>query len=217
MALGQHVLNAPMRGALTRRGLLKAALASVPLLTLGLPHAFAAGTGGRMLVVFFSRAGENNSVGVIETGNTAVIAGMIAEKTGADVFELKPARPYPENYRECVDQAERELLENARPKYLGEAANPAQYDRVFIGAPVWASDWPMIIYTFLENHDLAGKTLHPFVTHELSGVDGVARKLAAAVPGAKVTAGLAVRGRTAQFDRKTAERAVDEWLARLGL
>ncbi len=186
------------------------------LATLAAPAAFAAET-GKTLVVFFSHTGENYNVGVITEGNTAIIAKIIAAKTGADSFEIKPVRPYPQKYKECTDLAKKERNEHARPEYESSVANLAQYDRVFIGAPVWWGDWPMIIYTFLEKNDLSGKTLIPFCTHEGSGLSGFGAKLSVAVPGAKVLEGLAVTGHTAQRDRKAAEKAVDAWLRKLGL
>ena len=185
------------------------------LFTLAVPPVFAAKE-GKTLVVFFSHTGENYNVGVIEKGNTAIIAEMIAAKTGADSFELKPVRPYPPKYKECTDAAKKERNDHARPEYAGDVDNLAQYDRVFIGAPVWWGDWPMIIYTFLEKNDLSGKTLIPFCTHEGSGLSGFGAKLSAAVPGAKVLDGLAVTGRVAQKDREAVDKAVTVRLQGLG-
>ncbi|MBQ7248904.1 MAG: flavodoxin [Deltaproteobacteria bacterium] len=185
------------------------------LFTLAVPPAFTA-EAGKTLVVFFSHTGENYNVGFIEKGNTAIIAGMIAAKTGADSFELKPLRPYPTKYKACTDVAKKERNDHARPEYAGDVDNLTQYDRVFIGAPVWWGDWPMIVYTFLEKNDLSGKTLIPFCTHEGSGLSGFGAKLSAAAPGAKVLDGLAVTGRVAQKDREAADKAVTVWLQGLG-
>ena len=69
----------------------------------------------RQLVLVFSRAGENYNVGTVETGNTMVIAQMIEERTGADLFELKPEEPYPSSYDETLDRARQEQSANARP------------------------------------------------------------------------------------------------------
>ena len=53
----------------------------------------------KVLVVYFSRTGEQYSVGNIKEGNTAIVAKMIADKTGADLFEIKLANDtYPASY-----------------------------------------------------------------------------------------------------------------------
>lgn len=112
-------------------------------------------TGSKTLVLYFSRTGEQYTVGVIEKGNTAVVAEMIAEKTGADIFEILPADDhYPMTYKELTDAAKREQNENARPAYAGTLPDLSQYDTIFIGAPVWWGDWPMIMYTVFENNFL---------------------------------------------------------------
>ncbi|MBP5482924.1 MAG: hypothetical protein J6X99_01475, partial [Bacteroidales bacterium] len=121
----------------------------------------------RTLVVYFSRTGEQYTVGVIDKGNTAIVAEMIAEKTGADLFEVLPVDDhYPMTYKELTDVAKQEQNDKARPAYAGELPDLSQYDTVFIGAPVWWGDWPMILYTVFENNDFSGKKLVPFSTHE---------------------------------------------------
>ena len=50
--------------------------------------------GTKTLVVYFSRTGEQYGVGNIDKGNTAIVAEMIAEKTGADSFEILPKEDY---------------------------------------------------------------------------------------------------------------------------
>lgn len=173
-------------------------------------------TGSHVLVVYFSHTGENYNVGVIEKGNTHIIADMIAEETGADLFEIQPVNPYPTVYRECTDVAQKEQRENARPAFIGGVENMAQYDTVFIGYPIWWGDLPMIVYTFLESYDFAGKTVIPFCTHEGSGLSGTGRNVANACPGAEILDGLAVRGSVAQNQQEEAENSVRNWLAGLG-
>lgn len=95
----------------------------------------------RILVVYFSRTGEQYTVGVIDHGNTAIVAEMIAERTGADLFEVLPVDDhYPMTYDELTDVAKKEQNDNARPAYAGEVPDLSQYDTVFIGAPVWWGD-----------------------------------------------------------------------------
>ena len=172
-----------------------------------------------ILVVYFSRTGEQYTVGVIEKGNTAIVAERIAEKTGADLFEIVPADDhYPMTYAELTEVAKREQNENARPAYAGTLPDLSQYDTIFIGAPVWWGDWPMIMYTFFEtNADaLAGKTLIPFSTHEGSGLSGFDGKLASACQNSTVGEGLAVRGNDCQNDPSGVDSDVSDWLNNLG-
>ena len=172
----------------------------------------------RILVVYFSRTGEQYTVGVIDHGNTAIVAEMIADETGADLFEILPEEDhYPMTYAELTDVAKKEQNENARPAYAGDVPDLSQYDTVFIGAPVWWGDWPMIMYTFFEENAeaLSGKTLVPFSTHEGSGLSGFDKKLSSAIPGSTVLKGLATRGNDCQNDQNTVRKSVNEWIAGL--
>ena len=170
-----------------------------------------------ILVINFSRMGEQNNVGVIEKGNTAIVAEMIAEATGADLYEILPADDhYPMTYKELTDVALQEQREGARPAYVDNVPSLDGYDTIFIGAPVWWGDWPMILYTFFENTPLSGKTLIPFSTHAGSGLSGFDRSLAAAYPDCTVTKGLAVAGTDAQNDPDLVQQSVSRWLMELG-
>ena len=170
------------------------------------------------LVLYFSRTGEQYVVGVIDKGNTAIVAEMIAEETGADLFEVLPADDhYPTTYNELTDVTRQEQNDNARPAYSGELPDLGGYSTIFIGAPVWWGDWPMIMYTVFENNDFSGKTLIPFSTHEGSGLAGFDRKLEDACPGAAVGKGLAVKGSDAQNEQEKVRESVGSWLAELGI
>lgn len=176
-------------------------------------------TEGKKLVVFFSHAGENYNVGNIEKGNTHIIADMIAEATGADIFEIVPETPYPaDSYDECVEIARQEKRADARPAIKGDK-KIEDYDIIFVGYPNWWGDLPMCVYTFIEKHNWNGKTVIPFITHEGSGMGGTDRKLAAACEGADVAVGkgLAVQGKTAQENQASAQKTVNQWLDNLGL
>lgn len=172
--------------------------------------------GNDILVIYFSRTGEQYGVGVIDEGNTAIVAKMIAEATGADTFEILPEDDYyPTTYDELTDVAKREQNEKARPQYAGSVPDLSQYSTIFIGAPVWWGDWPMICYTFFENEELSGKALYPFSTHAGSGLAGFDKKLSSAVPGSTVGEGLAIAGTDAQNDPDGVKSKVTEWLSNL--
>ncbi len=170
----------------------------------------------KILVVYFSRTGEEYNVGNITKGNTAIIAEMIAQKTGADIFEVKAATPYPDNYNACTELAKQELEANVRPALAKNIDNLAQYDTIFIGYPIWWSAIPRVMMTFLESNDFSGKTIIPFCTHGGSGLAGTEREIKNACPNSKVLDGLAISGRTAQNDLATAQKDVDAWLKGLG-
>ena len=169
------------------------------------------------LVTYFSHTGENYNVGVVEEGNTAKLAKVIAEQTGADLFEIVPVVDYPQSYDECLEVATAEQREGARPEYMGDVENWDQYDTIFIGYPIWWGEIPNIVYTFMENHDFAGKTVIPFNTHEGSGQSHSQRDIENALPDATVLQGLAVRGATAQNDADATAKAVSDWLSGLGM
>ena len=175
-----------------------------------------AAAGNKALVVYFSRTGEQYSVGEIEKGNTAIVADMIAEEIGADQFEIVPEEDYPYTYDELTDIAKQEQAESARPAIAGDLPDLAEFDTVFIGAPVWWGDWPMIMYTFFEKADLSGKKLVPFSTHEGSGLSGFDQSLSEAFPDAEVLEGLAIQGSDAQNAQSQVRTSVQEWLAGLG-
>lgn len=190
---------------------------TVPAESTAAPSGQTAAPKAGILVVYFSRTGEQYGVGVIDEGNTAIVAKAIAEQTGADLFEILPETDYyPYTYSKLTDVAKQEQKENARPAIRDALPDLSQYDTVFIGAPVWWGDWPMILYTFFETAELSGKTLIPFSTHEGSGLSGFDRKLASACPNSTVLDGLAIRGSDCQNDRSGVGSKVRSWLDKLG-
>lgn len=165
----------------------------------------------KILVAYFSHAGENYKVGVIEKGNTKIVAEMIAEKTGADIFEIKPVKNYPASYQECTELAKTEKEKNTRPEIVGRVENFNQYDIIFLGYPIWWNDLPMAVYTFLEQEDFSKKIIVPFCTHEGSNLGGTENFIAEKTK-AKVLNGLAVRGSVAQNEKNAAQKEVENWL-----
>lgn len=170
----------------------------------------------RVLVVYFSRADENTGgVGYIEKGNTKILAEMIAERTHGDLFEIKTVKPYPKEYRPATEAAKQEKEENARPEIVGELPDLSKYDVVFLGYPIWWSDMPMPVYTFLDRENLAGKIILPFCTHEGSGLSDTQRSIAD-VTKADVREGFALQGHIAQKSPEEARTALYEWMSKQG-
>ena len=169
----------------------------------------------KTLVAVFSRADENYNVGYVEEGNTMILAKMIANKTGAELFEVKPSKPYPKVYDECTDLAKREQNQKARPAIL-EDKDISEYDTIFFGYPVWWGDIPMCMYTFIEAHDWNGKKIIPFCTHEGSAAGRTESTLKRTMKGAEVIKPFSMYGSTVQKNRDTAEKEISGWLNGLG-
>lgn len=168
-----------------------------------------------VLVVYFSRTGENYNVGNVEVGNTAMVASYIKEYLKCDSFEIVPVDKYPDNYDECTNLASKEKEDNARPKIADKIDNFDSYKTVFVGYPIWWGDLPMIMYTFLEEYDFDGKTVIPFNTHEESGDAGTCTTIQEKLPKATVkTNGLALDGKTARSD--DGKQQTIDWLKGLG-
>lgn len=137
------------------------------------------GTGWKTLLVYFSRAGENYFNGgrkVLAIGNTEVVARMIHDATGCDVFQIKPREPYSDRYEPTVQRNVLEQDARARPDIVGMPRSIAAYDTILLGSPIWNVRAPRIMLTFAEHLDFAGKTIYPFTTHAMSGLATTRKK-----------------------------------------
>ena len=174
----------------------------------------------RSLVVYFSMPEtsdpnnmtkeEDNSAVVIGDevlGNTQYMASVIQKNIGADSFRIVPETAYPVDHTNLVDLAAEEQNSNARPAIQG-SINLTQYDTIFIGYPIWWSDMPMILYTFLDTYDLSGKTIVPFSTHGGSGLAGTRNKIVQLEPNAKILDGLTI----SRDDIQNSENEIVNWV-----
>ena len=164
-----------------------------------------------ILIAFYSRAGENYFGGAyrrISVGNTEKAAEMLAGLTGGELYKIEQAQPYSEDYRACVAEAKADWQKNARPELLHLPANLDAYDEIYLGYPNYCGTMPMAVYSFLEHYDFTGKTIHPFCTHEGSGLSHTVQDIQKAAPGAVVTRGLAIHG----SDVESAKAAIQKWV-----
>lgn len=163
------------------------------------------------LVAFYSRADENYFGGTyryIQVGNTEKVAKMIAAVTGAELFKIEQVQPYAADYNTCINQAKKDLQAKARPELVRTLDSLDGYDEIYLGYPNYWGDLPMAVYTFLEQFNWNGKTIHPFCTHEGSGLSGTERKIQQTCKGANVTHGLAIHGSNVD----SAKTVVKTWL-----
>jgi flavodoxin len=165
----------------------------------------------KALVIFFSHAGENYSVGNIEVGNTKIVADYISEITGADQFEIIAEKNYDMPYMDLIKVAQDEAKAGELPAYKGDV-DVAPYDIIFIGGPIWWGTYPQVMFTFFKDHDLSGKTVIPFTTHEGSGLASTVQDVKKAWPEATVKDGFAIYGHEVRSGRAK----VEKWLKGLG-
>ena len=147
-------------------------------------------------------------------GTAKTVAEEIAKQTGAELREIVPEVPYDGNrdhYSALLRVAQKEHDTNARP-VIKEDLPIADYDRIYIGYPMWCYTFPMIIYTLFEQYDFSGKTIIPFNTHMGSRDGGTYQTIKELAPKAKVLTGLPMEMRDAE---NGPFRAVEKWLASL--
>jgi flavodoxin len=122
---------------------------------------------------------EENSTHVVDGqvyGNVQYLAQLISARTGAQTFRIETAEALPADYEELTDLAMRWQEDGTRPELKELIPDVDAYDTIFIGYPIWWYDLPQPMYTFLEGHDFAGKTIVLFSVHggsRLSGTDTV--------------------------------------------
>ncbi len=167
------------------------------------------------LIVYFSRTGENywnGSIKNLQKGNTEIVAEMIADITGGDLFRVETVKTYASDYYACIDDAKAELRAGARPELKAYPGSLDAYDTIFVGYPNWWGTMPMAVFTFLEHFDWTGKRILPFCTNEGSGMGVSERDLKKLCPGATVENGLSIHGAEAASSRKK----VEAWVNKLG-
>ncbi|MFC7621504.1 flavodoxin [Microlunatus sp. GCM10028923] len=175
-----------------------------------------AGRSGRVLLAYFSRAGENYYNGDrrnLTVGNTEVLATMISEQIDCDTYRIEATDPYPDSYDATVQRNTTEQDADARPAIANPLASITDYDHVLLGSPIWNQRPPMIMTTFTEAHDFTGLTVHPFVTYAVSGLGSTERVYTDTCTGARINPGLAIQGEEAG-DHPT---DVEDWLRRSNL
>lgn len=167
---------------------------------------------GKVLIFYFSHAGENYGVGNIEVGNTKIVAGYIKEITGGDEFEIVAEKSYDMPYSQLIKIAKQETNSGELPAFKGEVTDIGQYDTIFIGGPIWWGTYPQVMFTFFQKYDLNGKTIFPFVTHEGSGLANTVEDLKEQYPQADIKEGFAIYG----HEVRQGKEKVVKWLKSLG-
>lgn len=155
----------------------------------------------KVLVAYFSA-----------TGTTARAAEKLAKVTGGELYAITPAAPYTSADLDWNDKRSRSSVEmndpKARPAIGSKQVSTAGYDVIFLGYPVWWNLAPRIIDTFIESHDLKGKTVIPFATSGSSSIANSAAVLKKAYP--------ELNWQEGRLLNRTDESGIRQWLDELG-
>lgn len=186
----------------------------------------AAGAKGRNLIVYFSRMGNteypegidaSTSASIVTDrdtfGTTEYVARMIQENIGGDIHLIRTQKPYPADFNELRNVNHEEKNAGILPPLMESSLDLEKYDTVFIGYPVWATDVPQAVLSFLKEYDLTGKTVVPFCTHDGYGA-GVSYNTIRQASHAGVSPdGLAIEAKEVPYAKST----VAEWLSAIGM
>ena len=176
-----------------------------------------------VLIAYFSWA-ENavlegdvdavTSPSVLAPGNVQQLAGWVQEETGGDLFSIQVTDPYPSDWDACLERANQERGDDARPALVRRVENLDQYDVVFLGYPNWWYGVPMALLTFLEENDLSGKQVYLFCSHGTGGLARSVEILTAAAPEARFSDNVFD---CYEEDAASSQEEIQSWVAELGL
>ena len=156
----------------------------------------------KSIVIYFSRADENYGVGVVDKGNTEILAEYIKDITNAELFKVERKIPYAKDYKTCCDEAKEEQTNNERPELIRYLDNIDDYDVIYIGSPIYWGTMPQPMFTQLEKLNFEGKIVKPFTTHEGSGLGNVISDLEKICIGADIKEALAIKGTKAKESKE---------------
>ena len=128
-----------------------------------------------------------------QTSNTKTVAQEIATRTGADIEEIVPVKPYDGDFQATISRSMQEREQGVTPELKPLNADLSKYDVIFLGYPIWFGTYAPPIATFLAQADLSGKKVVPFCTFGSGGLDTSVRDLTEKLPGATILPGYGVR------------------------
>lgn len=179
-----------------------------------------------ILIAYFSRYGNTNypddtdastSASIVidngRYGTTEYVSRMIQQTIGGDVHLIETVTPYTADFGELRDVNHNEMRQNILPELKDSDLDISKYDTIFIGYPVWATDVPQAVLSFLNKYDLTSKTVIPFCTHDGYGAGESYRTIAEASKAETTLDGLAIEAK----EVLTAQDTVANWLNSIGV
>lgn len=146
-------------------------------------------------------------------GSIQYVATVIGESTGGDMVRIQTAQPYPNNYADLAEQANRERQNNIYPELGTHIEEFENYDVIFVGYPIWWYQMPMAMYSFFDKYNFDGKTIIPFSTHGGSGWSGTLSDIAQLEPEATMVNGYSI----SRNNTETSRSGILSWLREIGI
>ena len=175
-----------------------------------------------VLVAYFSWAdnaaveGEVDAVSspsVTKPGNVEQLALWVQERTGGELFSIRVTEPYPSDWDECLERANEEKADGARPELAQSVENMEDYDVIFLGYPNWWYSCPTAILSFLEEYDLSGKQIYLFCSHGTGGLASSVEDIRAAIPSSSISEHAFD---VYEEDAASSKQDIETWLEELG-
>lgn len=179
-----------------------------------------------ILTVYFSRWGNTEYPNDVDAttsasiiidkerfGTTEYVARMIQETVGGDLHFIETVTSYPEDFNELRSVNHDEMEKNSLPKLKESNLDISKYETIFVGYPVWATDVPQAVLSFLNQYDLSGKTVVPFCTHDGYGAGNSYYTISTASKAKKILDGLAIEAK----DVPKAKDTIANWLNSIGI
>ena len=145
-------------------------------------------------------------------GGTKILAEMIHQEAGGDIFIIEPETPYPQEGTHGVVQ--KHIEEDFLPPLKGKVENLASYDVILIGTPNWFNTLSLPVKKFLKDNDLAGKKVAPFATYGGS-VGETLNDIAKLCPQSILLEGFAVSGDDAKGKTEEVRANVQAWISKI--
>ena len=142
------------------------------------------------------------------TGTTKRVAENLSKATGADIYEIKPLKPYTSADLNWHDSNSRSSVEmndpKSRPEIVTDNFSVDNYDTIYLGFPIWWGTAPKVVHTFLEKYDFSGKNVIIFATSGSSGLGDTANNLKSSVSSStKIIEGKVLNGNPSVEELKT--------------
>lgn len=200
---------------------------TTPETTLGNDTTVSDNSSEKILIAYFSRYGNTDFEDDVDASSSASIvidsdekystteymANMIKQAVGGDVYFIETQEKYAVDFNQLRDDNHKEMDENILPALKDKGLDLSAYDTVFIGYPVWATDVPQAVLSFLNEYDLSDKTVIPFCTHDGYGAGSSYQSVADASHSQNVLNGISVESK----DVPTAQDSINSWLTSIGI